>query len=279
MKAVGLLIATNLAVMFVFYIFLSIIGVNSSMGLFFIMIYGFAGSFISLLLSKTIAIKTMGVEIIDNPNNEVEQWLIDVVKKQAKQSNIIPPQIGIYHNDAPNAFATGHNKNSALIALSTGLLQSMNKNEVEAVIGHEMAHIYNGDMVSSALIQGVLNSFVLILAKAISSFISKDENNDEHSSPISSFFVYMAVQMILGVFASMIVMWHSRHREFHADKGGAMLAGKQNMISALRRLQNIATEGSLPSEVAAFGIVALGGLFSTHPPIEKRIAELEKLDI
>lgn len=279
MKAVGLLIATNLAVMFVFYIFLSIIGVNSSMGLFFIMIYGFAGSFISLLLSKTIAIKTMGVEIIDNPNNEVEQWLIDVVKKQAEQSKIIPPQIGIYHNDAPNAFATGHNKNSALIALSTGLLQSMNKNEVEAVIGHEMAHIYNGDMVSSALIQGVLNSFVLILAKAISSFISKDENNEEHSSPISSFFVYMAVQMILGIFASMIVMWHSRHREFHADKGGAILAGKQNMISALRRLQNIATEGSLPSEVAAFGIVALGGLFSTHPPIEKRIAELEKLDI
>lgn len=287
MKAVALLIATNLGVMAILAIVLELLGVNRALQdsgmnaqslLIYACLYGFAGSFISLLMSKGLAKRQMGVQLI-NPqsNHQTERWLYDTVRRQAEKSGIAMPEVGIFNHPAPNAFATGHNKNAALVAVSTGLLQHMSADEVEAVLGHEIAHVKNGDMVSSALIQGTINAFVIVFASLISSLLSR---GNRRQSGMAFNGVYMLLQMVLGFLGSMIVMWHSRHREFAADRGGAALSSKQKMIAALRRLQQAqqaGAQGALAKDFKTFGIVPMHGLFSTHPPLAKRIAALEQL--
>lgn len=288
MKPIFLLILTNLGVMAVLSVILEVFGLNqvlaqNGMGsvgfLLFACIYGFAGSFISLMLSKSMVKKQMRVQVIEQPRNQTERWLFDTVKKQAQQANVAMPEVGIFDNPAPNAFATGANKNKALVAVSTGLLQVMDKNEVEAVLGHEMAHVSNGDMVTSALIQGTINAFVIVFARIISTLLTRGSNN--RGGGASYFMVYMLMQTVLGVLGSIVVMWHSRQREFKADEGGAFHAGKHNMIAALKKLQLMQQQGAtgaLSKDFQAFGIVPMAGLFATHPPLEKRIAHLQSLD-
>lgn len=293
MKAITLLTATNLAVMAVMYAMMHFLGIEQALQaegyssipyLISALIYGFAGAFISLLLSKNMAKSAMGVRVIQTPKTATEQWLYHTVAQQAAKAGIKPPEIGIFNHHAPNAFATGHNKNAGLIAVSTGLLDTMRKEEVEAVIGHEMAHIYNGDMVASTLLQGVINSFVILLARIISIVITSAGKDNERRQDNTGLFIIiqLILQIFLGFLGSLLLMWHSRHREFHADRGGAELAGKHNMIAALRALERVQQQGAkdaLPSELKAFGIVPLAGLLSTHPPLAKRIAALEKSDI
>ncbi|SUO97394.1 protease HtpX [Suttonella indologenes] len=286
MKAVFLLIATNLGVMAVLSLVLQILGINQMLNqsgmnmqnlLIYASIYGFAGSFISLLMSKNLAKRQMRVQLIDaGTSNPSERWLYDTVKRQAEKSGVGMPEVGIFQQPAPNAFATGHNKDAALVAVSTGLLQHMNADEIEAVLGHEMAHVKNGDMVTSALIQGTINAFVIVFASLISSLLAR---GNRRQSGAAFHGTYMLLQMLLGFLGSMVVMWHSRHREFTADRGGAELAGKHKMIAALRRLeqtQAAGAQGALAKDFKAFGIVPMSGLFSTHPPLAKRIAALEQ---
>ncbi len=285
MKAIFLLITTNIAVMAMIGVVVKLLGLEPVLAanglnltsLFIISaIMGFAGSFISLFMSKMMAKRSMGVQIIENPQNETEQWIYNTVKRMSDDLNLKMPEVGIFYNDAPNAFATGASKNNSLVAVSSGLLQVMTRDEVEAVIGHEMAHVKNGDMITSTLLQGVLNTFVFFFARIIAQVMSSNRNGE--SSAGSYFMISMLMQMVLGFFASMIVMWFSRHREYHADAGGASLTSNRSMANALRalkRLQDGGAQMALPDQMAAFGITALGGLFSTHPPLEKRIAALE----
>ncbi len=285
MKAIFLLILTNLGIMMMIGIIVKVLGLEPALtekGInltsLFIMsaLFGFGGSFISLFLSKFMAKRSMKVQVIESPQNETEAWLYRTVERMSDKLNITMPEVGIFHSQAPNAFATGASKNKALVAVSSGLIQVMTKEEVEAVIGHEMAHVVNGDMITSTLLQGVLNTFVFFLARIVAQVVSR--SGDGNSSRGSYFMVSMAMQMVLGIFASMIVMWFSRYREFHADKGGADLTSNKNMANALRALQRIQLQGQtkkLPDQMAAFGITAFSGLFSTHPPLEKRIAALE----
>lgn len=285
MKAFGLLILTNLGIMAMIAIVVKVLELepylqNNNLNLvslfIFSAIFGFMGSFISLMMSKTMAKRSMGVQIIDNPSNQTEMWLVNTVHKMAEKQGIKPPEVGIFQFDGPNAFATGASKNNSLVAVSTGLLQSMKPNEVEAVIGHEMAHVVNGDMVTSTLLQGVMNTFVYFFARIIAQVVSQNRNGG--SSAGSYFMVSMLMQVVLGMLASIVVMWFSRYREFHADKGGAALTSNKDMADALRALlrfqQQSQQKNELPEQMAAFGI-AFGGLFSTHPPLEKRIAALE----
>ena len=288
MKRMGLFLLTNAAVIGIAMITMNLLGVGNYMegtslnlgSLFaFAAIFGFAGSFVSLAMSKWMAKMATGAKVIETPKNADEQWLVDTVTAQAKKAGIKTPEMAIYDSPEPNAFATGMTKNSSLVAVSTGLMRSMRQNEVEAVLGHEVAHIANGDMVTMALLQGVLNTFVIFFAKIVAWVVDRVVLKNESSGHSWTFIIVdIIAQILFGILASMVSMWFSRKREFHADNGGAYLAGKENMIAALRRLQTM-QPGELPDQMAAFGISAkkssFGQLFMSHPPLEDRIAALE----
>jgi heat shock protein HtpX len=287
MKRIILFVLTNLAVVLVLGVVASLLGVNNyltanglNLGalLGFALIMGFGGAFISLLISKPLAKWSSGVQVIEQPSNADEKWLVDTVRKLADKAAIGMPEVGIFEGD-PNAFATGAFKNSALVAVSTGLLQNMTHEEIEAVLAHEVAHIANGDMVTMTLIQGVMNTFVVFLSRvigyAVDSFLRK--NDEENTGPGMGYWITTIVlDIVLGFAAAIVVAWFSRHREFRADAGAANLMGrKQPMINALSRLGGLHT-ADLPKSVAAMGIAGgIGQLFSTHPPIEDRIAALQ----
>ena len=287
MKRIILFVLTNLAVVLVLGVVASLLGVNrflTSNGLNlgallgYALIMGFGGAIISLLISKPVAKWSSGVQVIAQPSNADEKWLVDTVQKLADKAGIGMPEVGIFEGD-PNAFATGAFKNSALVAVSTGLLQNMNHEEIEAVLAHEVAHIANGDMVTMTLIQGVMNTFVVFLSRvigyAVDSFLRK--NDEENSGPGMGYFITTIVlDILLGFAAAIVVAWFSRQREFRADAGAADLMGrKQPMMNALARLGGLHT-AELPKSVAAMGIAGgIGQLFSTHPPIEERIAALQ----
>ena len=287
MKRIVLFIATNLAIMLVLGVATSVLGVNRyltanglnlSALLGFAMIMGFGGAFVSLLISKWMAKMSTGAQVITQASNADEAWLLDTVRRLAERAGIAMPEVAIYEGE-PNAFATGAFKNSALVAVSTGLLRGMTREEVEAVLGHEVAHIANGDMVTLTLIQGVLNTFVVFLSRVIGYFVDNllRKNDEESSGPGMGYYVTSIVlDIVLGFVASMIVAWFSRQREFRADAGSAQLLGrKQPMINALARLGKMQT-GALPNNVAALGITGdLSKLFASHPPLEERIAALQ----
>ncbi|MCL1039698.1 protease HtpX [Shewanella submarina] len=284
MKRVFLLIVTNLAVLLVASIVMSLLGVNTkTMGglLVFAAIFGFSGSFISLAMSKWMAKKTMGLMVIEHPQDGQQRWLVDTVARQAQMAGIAMPEVAIYDSPEMNAFATGPSKNNSLVAVSTGLLYGMSPDEVEAVLAHEVSHVANGDMVTLTLIQGVVNTFVIfaarVVAEAIDTFVS---SNDEEGEGLGMF-AYMAVvfvlDMLFGILASMIVAYFSRIREYRADEGGARLAGKEKMIAALERLRYGPETGAMPASMSAFGINgkrSMAELLMSHPPLEKRIESL-----
>jgi heat shock protein HtpX len=288
MKRIVLLVLTNLLVVVVLGVVASVLGVNQfltgsglNLGLLlgYALVIGFGGAFISLLISKPLAKWSSGVRLIEQPQNADEAWIVQTVQTLAQKAGIGMPEVGIFDGE-PNAFATGAFRDSALVAVSTGLLQGMTRDEVEAVLGHEVAHIANGDMVTMTLIQGVMNTFVVFLSRvigyAVDSFLRK--NDEERSGPGIGYYVTTIVlDIVLGFAAAMVVAWFSRQREFRADAGAAQLMGnRQPMINALARLGGM-TPGELPKSVAAFGIAGgIGQLFSTHPPIEERIAALRE---
>jgi len=288
MKRIVLLVLTNVLVVVVLGVVASLLGVNQyltgsglNLGLLlgYALVIGFGGAFISLLISKPLAKWSSGVQLIAQPQNADEAWIVQTVQKLAQQAGIGMPEVGIFEGE-PNAFATGAFRDSALVAVSTGLLQGMTRDEVEAVLAHEVAHIANGDMVTMTLIQGVMNTFVVFLSRvigyAVDSFLRK--NDEERSGPGIGYYVTTIVlDIVLGFAAAMVVAWFSRQREFRADAGAAQLMGhRQPMIDALARLDGM-TPGELPKSVAAFGIAGgIGQLFSTHPPIEERIAALRQ---
>lgn len=292
MTRLFLFLATNVAVMVLIGIVFQILGLEGILAangvdlnlwalLVLSAVIGFGGSFISLAMSKWSAKHAMGVQIIEQPRSQSEQWLISTVKRQAQQAGIGMPEVGIFQSDQPNAFATGMNKNNSLVAVSTGLLQHMSQDEVEAVLGHEVSHVANGDMVTMGLIQGVINTFVVFLSRLVGFFVDRVILKNERGLGIGYFITSIIAQIFLSILASTIAMWFSRHREFRADEGGALLAGKEKMIAALRRLQSISEPEDLPAEFAAFGISGAksGGiarLFMSHPPLEERIEALER---
>ena len=291
MKRVILFIATNLAVVAVLSIVLKLLGLDRAMYsqtgmqygdlLVFSAVVGFTGSIISLLMSKWMAKWSTGARVVDQPANDAEVWLVETVRKLASRAGIGMPEVAIYEG-APNAFATGAFRNSALVAVSTGLLQSMNKEEVEAVLGHELSHVANGDMVTLTLIQGVVNTFVVFFARIIGSIVDKTVFRTERGNGPGYFITVMVAQIVLGILASIIVAWFSRHREFRADAGSAKLLGSPSpMMNALRRLGGVEA-GALPQSMSGFGITDKGGmmsLFATHPPIEERIAALQNVRV
>ncbi|MFM9913432.1 MAG: protease HtpX [Methylophilaceae bacterium] len=287
MKRIFLFLLTNFAIVAVLSITMRILGVEPYLNanglnmtaLFqFALIMGMGGSFISLAISKWMAKRSVGAVVIETPSNPTEQWLVDTVARQAQQANIGMPEVAIFDSPDVNAFATGMNKNNALVAVSTGLLQSMTKQEAEAVLGHEITHVANGDMVTLALIQGVVNTFVMFLSRVIGHTVDKVVFKTERGTGPAFFITMIISEMVLGILASIIVMWFSRQREFRADRGGASLSGRQNMIAALQRLQVVHT-APLPERMAAFGISGgksgLMRMFMTHPPLEERIAALQ----
>jgi len=289
MKRIFLFVLTNLAVIFVINITLRLFGVdrildqsggiNFNALLVMSLVIGFSGSIISLLMSKWSAKMAVGAQVIENPQDPTERWLVDTVHRLAGAAGIAMPEVAIYDAPDVNAFATGWNRNAALVAVSTGLLQSMSKDEIEAVLGHEISHVANGDMVTLALIQGVVNTFVIFFAKLFGILVDRVLlKNDPRNGPgIGAFVAEIAAQLVLGVLASVIVMWFSRQREFRADAGGAHLAGRQKMIAALERLKMNHEQAMLPEKMAAFGISGgkgMMGLFMTHPPLEVRIEAL-----
>ncbi|MCY4016498.1 MAG: protease HtpX [Gammaproteobacteria bacterium] len=255
-------------------------GLNMTSLLIFAAIFGFGGSFISLALSKWSAKRAMRVEVIDSPSSQQERWLLQTVERQAQKAGIGMPEVGIFPSNVVNAFATGMRRNNALVAVSSGLLQKMTPDEAEAVLGHEVAHVANGDMVTMGLLQGVLNTFVIFLSRIIGHFVDRVVFRNERGFGIGYFVVSIIAQIVLSILATIIVMWFSRWREYRADAGGADLAGRQKMIAALKRLQQNQAE-DLPGELAAFGInggkpTGLRALFLSHPPLESRIAALQK---
>jgi heat shock protein HtpX len=289
MMRILLFLATNIAIMIVIRILFSVLGltgtldaqgVNLNLNALLVMsaIIGMVGSFISLAMSKWSAKRAMGVYVIEQPQDQTERWLLEVVKRQAQRVGIDMPEVGIFNTPEPNAFATGMTKNSSLVAVSSGLLQTMNQDEVEAVIGHEMSHVANGDMVTMALMQGVLNTFVYFFATVIGHIVDRTVFKTEQGRGPAYYIVQIVAQIVLGILASMIVLWFSRYREFKADAGGANLAGREKMISALRALQRNQEAPPLAGQLAAFGISGSGGmsrLFMSHPPLEERIAALQ----
>lgn len=285
MTRILLFLATNIAVMIVLSIVMNILtgvfGVQlGSQGQMLITaaVFGFAGSLISLFMSKSMAKRSMGVQLIEQPSNQTETWLVSVVERQAKEAGIGMPEVGIFNAPDPNAFATGANKNKALVAVSTGLLQNMTEDEVEAVLAHEVSHVANGDMVTMTLIQGVVNTFVFFFSMVIGRLIDRVIFKNEGGHGIGYFVGQIAAQIVLSFLASIIVMWFSRWREYRADAGGARLSTREKMIAALRRLQSVHEPAEMPAEMAAFGIRSGGNirkLFTTHPPLEERIAALE----
>ena len=284
MKRIMLFVMTNIAVMVVVGIVTSLLGVgrytgtNTGQLMIFSLVVGFSGAIISLLMSKSMAKMSMGVKIINQPANADEAWIVDTVRKFADKSGIGMPEVGIYEGE-PNAFATGAFKNSALVAVSTGLLRGMTREEVEAVIGHEVAHVANGDMVTMALIQGVMNTFVVFASRMIGSLVDGAMRRGENSGPGIGYYVTTVVLDILfGFLAGIIVAWFSRQREFRADRGSAQLMGNpRNMINALARLGGLHAEGQqMPKNLQTMAIAgSIGKLFATHPPMEERIAALK----
>ncbi|HIF55100.1 MAG: protease HtpX [Methylococcales bacterium] len=288
MMRILLFLATNMAIMLVISLVFSLLGIGSTLQangvdldlnalLLMSAIIGSMGSVISLAISKWSAKRAMGVHVIENPQNQTEKWLLSLVKKQAKAAGIGVPEVGIFQTDTPNAFATGMNRNNALVAVSTGLLQTMSADEVEAVVGHEISHVANGDMITMALMQGVVNTFVYFFASIIGHFVDRVILKNEEGHGMGYFITQMVAQVALSFLASILVMWFSRYREFHADAGGAKLAGKDKMIAALRALQRAQNPEELPGQLAAFGINGGGvqKLFMSHPPLEERIAALQ----
>jgi heat shock protein HtpX len=287
MKRIFLFLLTNIAVMVVLSIVLRVFGLDRAlfyqtgmqMGPLLVAsaVIGFAGSIISLLLSKTMAKSSTGAHVITQPANDSEAWLVETVRRLAQKAGIGMPEVAIYEGE-PNAFATGAFRNSALVAVSTGLLQSMNKQEVEAVLGHEIAHVSNGDMVTLTLIQGVVNTFVVFLSRIVGGIVDSTVFRSERGTGPGYFITVMVCQVLFGVLASLVVAWFSRHREFRADAGSAQNLGSPTpMVNALRRLGGVEA-GELPKAMNGFGIVDRAGfaaLFATHPPLEQRIAALQ----
>jgi len=291
MKRILLFLATNIAVLLVLSVSANILmqvlgvqqlpgGLNMEALLIFAAVIGFGGSFISLAMSKWMAKMATGAHVIDQPRNATEQWLFETVRRLSKQAGIGMPEVAVYDSPDLNAFATGMRRDAALVAVSTGLLQSMDKDEAEAVLGHEITHVSNGDMVTLALIQGVLNTFVIVLSRIVGYFVDRVLlKNDRDSVGVGYFVSSLVAQIVLGILASLIVMWFSRRREFRADAGGAKLAGRDKMIAALERLKAAHEPAQLPNQMAAFGINGGGNwmrLFMSHPPLDERIATLKQ---
>lgn len=288
---IGLFLAANFGVLAVLSVSSRVLGVDRWLAeqgmagqinglLVMALIFGFGGSFISLAISKWMAKKSMGVKIIESPSNANERWLVETVRRQAEQAGIGMPEVGVFESPQPNAFATGMNKNDALVAVSTGLLQAMSQDEVEAVLGHEVSHVANGDMVTMGLLQGVLNTFVILFSRIIGMLIDRAVFRIERGIGPGYWIGSILAEIVLGIVAAIIASWFSRRREFRADEGGANLAGKQKMIGALRRLQAAHSPEDLPGQLAAFGIAGgmgagLKRLLMSHPPLEQRIAALE----
>ena len=291
MKRIVLFLATNLAIVLVLSITMRLLGVEPYLNesglnlgslLVFAAVMGFGGSLISLAMSKWMAKRSVGAQVITDPRTPEELWLVQTVARQAQAAGIKMPEVAIYDAPDVNAFATGMTKNSSLVAVSTGLLRNMTRDEAEAVLGHEVSHAANGDMVTLALIQGVVNTFVMFLSRIIGHVVDRVVFKTERENGPAFFVTMIVAELVLGFLASMIVMWFSRQREFRADQGGATLASRQKMIAALRRLQSIHEPAELPERMAAFGINGgkrggLKALLMTHPPLENRIAALESM--
>jgi len=291
MKRVFLFLATNFAILIVLSITLRLLGVerlldesgtNLDMNalLIFAAVFGFGGSFISLALSKWTAKRLTGAQVIEQPRTDTEAWLVSTVRRQAQAAGIGTPEVAVYDSPDVNAFATGMRRNSALVAVSTGLLRGMNRDEAEAVLGHEVSHVANGDMITLALIQGVINTFVIVLSRVIGHVVDRVVFKTERGHGPAFWITAIIAEIVLAILASTIVMWFSRQREFRADAGGAKLAGRDKMIAALQRLQRGVEQPHLPDQMAAFGIsggrgLGIKRLFMTHPPLEERIAALQ----
>ncbi len=291
MKRILLFLATNLAILLVLSITLQLLGVESLLDregidlnlgalLVYALVLGMGGSFLSLAISKWTAKRMTGARVIEQPADATETWLVETVRRQASVAGIGMPEVAVFEADQPNAFATGARRDSALVAVSTGLLRRMNKDEVEAVLGHEVSHIANGDMITLALIQGVVNTFVIVLSRVIGHVVDRVVFKTERGHGPAFWITTIVAQMVIGILASMIVFWFSRRREFRADSGGARLAAPAKMIAALERLKTPGGPAELPDQMAAFGIsggVSKGfmRLFMTHPPLEERIAALK----
>jgi len=291
MMRIPLFLATNAAVLVLISVVFQLLGIegileangvdlNLQALLVMSAVIGFGGSFISLAMSKFMAKHSMGVQVIERPSNRTEQWLVDTVTRQAREAGIGMPEVGIFNSPDPNAFATGMYRNSALVAVSTGLLQNMGSDEVEAVLGHEVSHVANGDMVTMGLLQGVVNTFVIFLSRVVGHVVDRVVFKTERGYGPAYYITSIVAQVFLSILASMIVMWFSRRREFRADAGGASLAGRGKMIGALQALQRAHEPRDLPGEFAAFGIsggmgAGIKKLFMSHPPLEERIAALQ----
>jgi heat shock protein HtpX len=291
-KRIALFIITNLAIIFVMSIVLSLLGVDrildeQGVGLdlknliVFAAVFGFGGSFISLAISKWTAKHLTGAQVINSPGNETEAWLVRTVAKQAEMAGVGMPEVAIYDSTDVNAFATGMRRNSALVAVSTGLLRAMNRDEAEAVLAHEVSHVANGDMITLALIQGVVNTFVIVLSRVVGQIVDRVVFKTERGHGPAFYITSIVAQLVFGVIASIIVFWFSRRREFIADSGSARIAGREKMVAALERLRKSVNQPHLPDQMAAFGISGnvshgLRRLFMTHPPLEERIAALKK---
>jgi heat shock protein HtpX len=291
MKRVALFLATNLAIIVVLGISLRLLGVESILDeqgigldlnslLIFAAVFGFGGSFISLAISKWTAKRFTGAQVIESPRNTAEQWLVQTVQRQAKAAGIGMPEVAIYDSRDINAFATGMSRNNALVAVSTGLLNNMSQDEAEAVLAHEVSHVANGDMITLALIQGVVNTFVIFLSRVIGHAVDRVVFKNERGHGPAFWITAIIAEIVLGILASIIVMWFSRQREFRADAGSARLEGREKMIAALQRLKQSVEQPHLPDQMAAFGIsgemaAGIKRLFMTHPPLDERIAALQ----
>jgi heat shock protein HtpX len=293
MKRVLLFVATNLAIIVVLSIVLNLLGVGSMLDeqgvgldmtnlLIFASVFGFGGAFISLAMSKFVAKRMTGARVITTPANEAEAWLLQTVKQQAEIAGIGMPEVAIYDAPEVNAFATGMRRNNALVAVSTGLLRSMTRDEAEAVMAHEVSHVANGDMVTLALIQGVVNTFVIVLSRVVGHFVDRVVFKTERGHGPAFYITSIVAQIVFGILASVIVFWFSRQREFRADAGAARLSGREKMIAALEKLKRNSGQAQLPEQIAAFGISGNKGhgikrLFMTHPPLEERIEALKRM--
>ena len=291
MMRIFLFLATNAAVLVLISIVFQLLGLEGVLAengvdlnlqalLVLSAVIGFGGSFISLAMAKFMAKRAMGVQVIAQPRNNTERWLLDTVQRQAEEAGIGMPEVGVFNSPEPNAFATGMRRNDSLVAVSTGLLQAMRPEEVEAVLGHEVAHVANGDMITMGLLQGVVNTFVVFLSRVVGHVVDRVVFKTERGYGPAYFITSIVAQIFLSIFASMIVMWFSRRREFRADEGGARLSSKANMVNALKALQRRHEPQDLPGEFAAFGISGrftrgFGRLFLSHPPLDERIAALE----
>jgi len=291
-KRVILFVITNLAIVFILSIVLSLLGVGQildqqGVGLdlrslvIFAAVFGFGGSLISLAISKWTAKRLTGARVIESPSTDAEMWLVQTVRRQADSAGIGMPEVAIYDAPDVNAFATGMRRNSALVAVSTGLLRAMNRDEAEAVLAHEVSHVANGDMITLALIQGVVNTFVIVASRVVGHLVDRLVFKTERGHGPAFIITAMLAQLVFGILASIIVMWFSRQREFRADAGAASLAGREKMIAALEKLRRSVAQPHLPDQMAAFGISGKGGsglrrLFMTHPPLEERIEALKR---